>query len=159
MKDQYPYLAEREADIRRAVTTETEAFERTLERGLQQFEQVASRSRTEIPGSDAFKLHDTFGFPLELTLELAAERGLSVDTDGFAAAMASQRERSRGAAVNRWTDLRSLPRSEFTGYDRIDDEATVLSLRRDGAEVPEAFEGDEVEVYLDRTPFYAEAGC
>src|SRR5438132_6228961 len=72
--------------------------------------------------------------------------------------MAGQRERSRGAAVNRWTDLRSLPRSDFTGYDRTADEGAVLAMRRDGADVQDAAEGDEVEVYLDRSPFYAEAG-
>jgi alanyl-tRNA synthetase len=158
MREQYPYLAERQADIRDAVAAEADAFNRTLERGVQQFEQIASRNDRQISGSDAFKLHDTFGFPLELTLELAAERGLSVDPEGFAAAMAAQRERSRGAAVGRWTDLRALPRSEFTGFERLADEGTVLALRRDGAEVPEAVEGDEVEVYLDRSPFYPEAG-
>ena len=158
MREQYPYLTERQADIRDAVAAEADAFNRTLERGVQQFEQIASRNDRHIPGSDAFKLHDTFGFPLELTLELAAERGLSVDQEGFAAAMAAQRERSRGAAVRRWTDLRALPRSEFTGYERVEDEGTVLALRRDGAEVREAVEGDEVEVYLDRSPFYPEAG-
>jgi alanyl-tRNA synthetase len=158
MKEQYPYLPARQADIRQAIAGEAEAFDRTLERGVQQFEQVASRNGGQIPGGDAFRLHDTFGFPLELTLELAAERGLSVDTDGFRAAMAAQRERSRSAVVNRWTDLRALPSSEFTGYERTEDEGTVLALRRDGAEVPTAAEGDEVEVYLDRSPFYAEAG-
>jgi alanyl-tRNA synthetase len=158
MREQYPYLTERQAHIRDAVAAEADAFNRTLERGVQQFEQIASRNDGQIPGSDAFKLHDTFGFPLELTLELAAERGLSVDGEGFAAAMAAQRERSRGAAVRRWTDLRALPRSEFTGYELLEDECTVLALRRDGAEVPEAVEGDEVEVYLDRSPFYPEAG-
>jgi alanyl-tRNA synthetase len=158
MREQYPYLAEREADIRGAVAAEAEAFGRTLERGVQQFEQVASRGLREIPGSEAFKLHDTFGFPLEMTLELAEERGLGVDRDGFEAAMAAQRERSRGTTVHRWSDLKSLPPSEFTGDDSLEVEAAVLAIRRDGAAVEEAAEGDEVEVYLDRTPFYAEAG-
>jgi alanyl-tRNA synthetase len=158
MKEQYPYLVERESAIREAVAAEQESFNRTLERGMELFEQIAARHRIEIPGGEAFRLHDTFGFPLELTRELAQERGLAVDEAGFAAAMEEQRSRSRGAAVRRWADLKSLPSSEFVGYDRLTAEATVLGLRRGGGEAQEASEGDEVEVYLDVSPFYAESG-
>jgi alanyl-tRNA synthetase len=158
MVGQYPYLAERERDIREAVAAEQEAFERTLERAMEVFEQLAARPGSEIAGADAFRLHDTFGMPLELTRELAEERGLTVDDAGFQAAMAEQRERSRRTTRRRLTDLKGLPQSAFAGYDELATEATVLALRRDGVEVPEAAEGDEVEVYLDRTPFYAESG-
>lgn len=158
MRDQYPYLAQRELDAREAIAAEQDAFNRTVERGIELFEQLASRPGKEIAGSDAFRLHDTFGFPLELTRELAEERGLAVDEEGFAAAMAQQRERSRQAQGRHWTGLKTMPTSDFVGYDRLQAEATVVALRRDEAEVPEASQGDEVEVYLDCTPFYAESG-
>ena len=158
MRDQYPYLDQRERDAREAIATEQDAFNRTVERGIELFEQLASRHGREIPGGDAFRLHDTFGFPLELTRELAAERGLTVDQDGFAAAMAEQRQRSRQARQHRWTDLTALPTSDFVGYEQLQAEASVAALRRDGTDVVEAEEGEEVEVYLDRTPFYAESG-
>jgi len=158
MRDQYPYLAQHEPDAREAIAAEQDAFNRTVERGIELFEQLASRPGQEIAGSDAFRLHDTFGFPLELTRELAEERGLAVDEQGFAAAMAEQRERSRQGRQRHWTGLKAMPASDFVGYDRLQAEATVVALRHDEAEVPEAREGDEVEVYLDRTPFYAEAG-
>jgi alanyl-tRNA synthetase len=158
MRDQYPYLAQRESDAREAIAAEQDAFNRTVERGIELFEQLASRPGKEIAGSDAFRLHDTFGFPLELTRELAEERGLAVDEEGFAAAMAEQRDRSRRTQQHHWTGLKTLPASDFVGYDRLQAEATVVALRHDGAEVLEAKEGDEVQVYLDRTPFYAESG-
>src|SRR5262249_19233105 len=117
MRDQYPYPLERQRDVQEAVAAEQEAFNRTLERGVELFEQLAGRGGPTIPGGDAFRLHDTFGFPLELTRELAAERGLAVDEDGFAEAMAAQRERSRKASVAaRWSDLKGLTASEFVGY-------------------------------------------
>jgi alanyl-tRNA synthetase len=158
MRDQYPYLLERERDVRQAIAAEQEAFDRTMERGVELFEQLAAGHREQIPGDDAFRLHDTFGFPLELTRELAEERGLTVDQEGFAEAMAQQRERSRRATGRRWADLKGLPTSEFVGYADLRVNAVVVGLRRDGVEVPHAREGDEVEVYLDRTPFYAESG-
>jgi alanyl-tRNA synthetase len=158
MRDQYPYLVEREPDVHEVIAAEQEAFNRTLERGVELFGQLADRHGAEIPGADAFRLHDTFGFPLELTRELAAERGLTVDEDGFAAAMAEQRDRSRRSQGRRLTDLKGLPTSEFVGYSELRVDVTVVGLRRDGVEVERAREGDEVEVYLDRTPFYAESG-
>ena len=158
MRDQYPYLDQRERDARDAIAVEQDAFNRTVERGIELFEQLASRPDKEIPGTDAFRLHDTFGFPLELTRELAAERGLGVDEEGFAAAMAEQRQRSRQARQHHWTDLTTVPTSDFVGYEQLRAEATVVALRRDSADVLEAREGDEVEVYLDRTPFYAKSG-
>jgi alanyl-tRNA synthetase len=158
LREQYPSLVERERDVREAVAAEQDAFARTLERGIEVFEQLAAGEGGAIAGADAFRLHDTFGIPLELTRELAAERGLAVDEAGFAAAMEEQRARSRRSSGRRLTDLKGLPASEFVGYTDLAAEATVLALRRDGAEVAEATEGDEVDVYLDRTPFYAESG-
>jgi alanyl-tRNA synthetase len=158
MREQYPSLAEREAEIRDAVRAESDAFGRTLERGLEQFERLVAQHGGTIPGDEAFKLHDTFGFPIEMTVELAEERGLTVDRDGFDVAMAAQRERSRRTVSHSWTDLRSLPRSEFVGYTQLEADARVVTMRRAGTEVSEAREGDEIELYLDVTPFYAESG-
>ena len=157
-KDHYPELAERERFITETIEAEAERFARTLEQGMEQFEKVASRGGDQVSGADAFRLHDTFGFPLELTRELAAERGLQVDEEGFRSEMAVQRQRSRRAIPSQWTQARDLPRSEFTGYRELSSETNVLALRREGSTVENAREGDAVEVFLERTPFYAESG-
>ncbi|HEX6489709.1 MAG TPA: alanine--tRNA ligase [Candidatus Dormibacteraeota bacterium] len=153
-QDQYPDLGRAAtADV---VPLEVQRFERSLEQGMERFEKLAEAGA--IGGVDAFALHDTFGFPFELTLELAEERSLPVDEAGFYAAMTAQRERSRQIVKGRWSEARGLPRAEFTGYHELESDARVELIRRDGEEVGEAVEGDEVEVYLDRTPFYAEQG-
>ena len=157
-KDHYPELAERERFITETIEAEAERFARTLEQGMEQFEKVASRGGNVVSGADAFRLHDTFGFPLELTRELASERGLQVDEEGFRSEMAVQRQRSRRAIPSQWTQARDLPKSEFTGYHELSAETNVLALRREGSTVENAREGDAVEVFLERTPFYAESG-
>lgn len=153
-RDRYPDLGARHHE--EVVRDEVTRFERSLEQGMEIFDRVAAGGT--VSGADAFRLHDTFGFPFELTKELADERGIAVDEPGYRAAMDQQRQRSRQIVKGRWAELRGLPRSEFTGYRELESEASVLALRRDGEDVPEAAEGDEVEVFLDRTPFYAEAG-
>ncbi len=125
---------------------------------MEQFEKVASRHDKVIAGADAFRLHDTFGFPLELTKELASERGLRVDEEGFKVAMAAQKERSRRELPSRWTLAIDLPKSEFTGYHELTTSTSIVAMRKDGKPVDVAFEGDDVEVFLERTPFYAESG-
>ncbi|HKW60161.1 MAG TPA: alanine--tRNA ligase [Candidatus Dormibacteraeota bacterium] len=155
-KAHYPELKDRERFIAETIDTEAGRFARTLDQGMDQFEKVASRGA--ISGPDAFRLHDTFGFPLELTRELATERGLRIDEEGFSAEMALQRERSRRAIPHRWELAKDIPKSEFTGYRELQTETKVIAVRRDGADVDIAREGDEVEVFLERTPFYAESG-
>jgi alanyl-tRNA synthetase len=155
----YPELKAREAYITGAVQAEIGRFERTLDQGMDQFEKVAASHPEVMPGDDAFRLHDTFGFPLELTRELAAERGIEVDEAGFKVAMAAQRERSRGVSKNRWMDLKALPRgATFVGDPPKVHDTSIIGIRRAGHSVEAAFEGDEVEVYLRETPFYAESG-
>jgi alanyl-tRNA synthetase len=154
--DHYPELKDRERFIVETIDTEAERFARTLEQGMEQFEKVAARGA--IAGADAFRLHDTFGFPLELTRELAAERNLRIDDEGFQSEMALQRERSRRAIPNRWALAKDLPKSEFTGYQELTTETKIVAIRRDGDGVEAAGEGDEVEVFLGRSPFYAESG-
>ncbi|HVB78152.1 MAG TPA: alanine--tRNA ligase [Candidatus Nitrosotalea sp.] len=158
MQDQYPHLSLRRALIEETVEAESRRFASTLAQGMEIFESLAGGDG-RIAGDDAFRLHDTFGFPLALTRELAEERGGSVDEAGFAAAMDRQRERSRAQTRQGWApDLRSLPRCRFTGYDTETTATRVSALRREGVAVSSASEGDELEVYLQESPFYAESG-
>src|SRR2546430_2695815 len=125
---------------------------------MEQFEKVASRGAKEVAGADAFRLHDTFGFPLELTRELAAERGMVLDEDGFRAEMELQRQRSRRDLPRGWRAVKDLPRSQFIGYRELTTETKLVALHRNGSPIESAREGDAVEVFLERTPFYAESG-
>jgi len=154
----YPELEQRSAAIAEVVRGESDRFQRTLEQGMEQFEKVTSRGAKTVSGTDAFRLHDTFGFPLELTRELATERGMQVDEDGFRAEMALQRERSRRGVPHQWALAKDIPKSAFTGYRELVTQTKVVALRRGGSSADAAREGDEVEVFLERTPFYAESG-
>jgi alanyl-tRNA synthetase len=157
-KDQYPELKDRETFITEAVDAESNRFARTLEQGMEQFEKVAARGAKTVSGVDAFRLHDTFGFPLELTREMAHERGIEVDEEEFRTAMAAQRERSRRAMPQQWSVAKDLPQSKFTGYQELVTETKLIAIRLDGAGVEVAREGDSVEVFVERSPFYAESG-
>ena len=157
-RDHYGELKQRERLIAEVIDAESDRFARTLEQGMDQFEKIASRGGRTISGVDAFRLHDTFGFPLELTRELAAERGLEVDDEGFRREMALQRERSRRGVPRTLAEVKDLPKSEFTGYHELKTETKVTAIRRGGAVVEAWREGDDVEVFLERTPFYAESG-
>ena len=158
MGSSYPELKEQEAAIREAINSEETRFQRTLEQGMEMFERLVAKYAQTIPGAEAFKLHDTFGVPIDLTSELAQERGIQVDEEGFLAAMAGQRERSRSGVSKQAAVARDLPRSEFTGYEELVTESPVAALRRNGEPAEVAAEGDLVEVFLQRSPFYAESG-
>ena len=158
MGSPYPELKEQEAAIREAINSEETRFQRTLEQGMEMFERLVAKYPQTIPGAEAFKLHDTFGVPIDLTSELAQERGIQVDEEGFLAAMAGQRERSRSGVSKQAAVARDLPRSEFTGYEELVTESPVAALRRNGEPAEVAAEGDLVEVFLQRSPFYAESG-
>jgi alanyl-tRNA synthetase len=157
-KDHYPELREREKHVVEVVQAESDRFNRTLEQGMEQFEKIAAQHSKTIPGVDAFRLHDTYGFPLELTRELAAERGIAVDEESFRAAMEEQRARSRRGTPQGWALAKDLPKSEFTGYGELTTASSVVALRMNDKPVEAAGEGDVVEVFLERTPFYAESG-
>ncbi|MGH7759852.1 MAG: alanine--tRNA ligase [Candidatus Dormibacteraceae bacterium] len=157
-KAHYPELQQSEKHIIEVVRTESDRFNRTLEQGMEQFEKIATQHAKTIPGVDAFRLHDTYGFPLELTRELAAERSIEVDEEGFRAAMEEQRARSRRGTPQGWALAKDLPRSEFTGYRELTTASKVVALRRQDEPAEVAGEGDPVEVFLERTPFYAESG-
>src|SRR5919109_695470 len=157
-----PELRENESFVRQVAASEEERFSATLKQGLVLFQQARERAvGGSITGDDAFKLSDTFGFPLQLTEELASDAGLSVDTDSFGELLEGQRRRAREAAkkVAVGLDAGAAPPTEFVGYERLDDDGTVSRLLdEENHEVAAAEEGDDVRIFLDRTPFYAEAG-
>ncbi len=172
MGPQYPELQRDAGRISTTAVNEEASFLQTLRTGTEMFDvAVADIRRTggkQLPGDKAFQLHDTFGFPIDITLEMAAEQGLDVDESGFRRLMKEQRERakadarSRKAGITPLTAYREvLDRSgltQFTGYTETVTEGTVTGVLRDGALVPAAESGDEIEIVLDRTPFYAEGG-
>ncbi len=172
MAPQYPELNDQVNRIRQVAVGEEAAFLQTLRTGTTIFDtavaDVRSGGGTTLPGDQAFALHDTYGFPIDLTLEMAAEQGLEVDEAGFRRLMGQQRERAkadsqaRKAGVTAITAYRDILQAggttTFTGYDQSATESTVIGIVKDAETVPAARVGDHVEVVLDRTPFYAEAG-
>jgi alanyl-tRNA synthetase len=171
MGDAYPEIVEHHDLVRRIVIAEEERFGHTLRQGLAYLESAIERARAvgtdHIDGVEAFTLHDTFGFPLELTSEIAAEAGISVDTGAFDAEMEAQRARGRAAVKDEswatyggvYSELaRELGALEFCGYEKDDVQAKVVAIIVDGARVDEAPEGTRLEVVLDTTPFYGEQG-
>jgi alanyl-tRNA synthetase len=178
MGPSYPELVSDFDRIHRIAVAEETAFNRTLASGSRLFEEAASATKasgaTVLSGTDAFTLHDTYGFPLELTLEMAAEAGLSVDQQGFRGLMAEQRQRAKADAAARkqahadlsaYRDLIDAGPTEFTGFDELTSEARILGIFVDGRRVPVVTHGANgspapvrVELVLDRTPLYAESG-
>ena len=171
MGEVFPELRRQRETILRALRAEEESFSATLDRGLHLFEEVVrdlkARQETLFPGDKAFKLYDTFGFPLDLTMLMAAEQGLAVDRVQFDERMEEQRVRARAAHEEKMlkadadlvADLvkRGL-KSEFTGYDQLEDESELLAILSSGQFCQELAEGQEGEILLARTPFYAESG-
>ena len=165
----YPALAKARDGIVEMAEREEMRFRRTLESGhsllASQLEELEPGSTLE--GETAFKLHDTFGFPVELTEEIASERGLTVDRPGFEAAMAQQRARARaarraeaeGEVEEEYLELfDERGPTSFIGYEALDASAEIIAMLRDGEPIQSASEGEEVEVFFDTTPFYAESG-
>jgi alanyl-tRNA synthetase len=172
MGPQYPQLRADAARVDAVAVAEEAAFLQTLRTGTSVFDTAVSQAKAagepSISGSKAFALHDTYGFPIDLTLEMAAEQGLTVDAEGFDRLMAEQRQRAKADArakktghvdVSAYRDvLDSAGPSDFTGYDEVLSEGAVRGLLRAGAAVGSAGAGEEIELVLDRTPFYAEGG-
>ena len=168
----WPELVAQRSLIEQVVASEEESFSRTLRQGSTLLEGAIRRTRDQggarLAGDTAFQLHDTYGFPYELTLEAAAEAGLDVDADRFQELMDDQRRRAKEARRELDTDLRRLEsyrdlssrhgRTTFVGYETTTAEGRILGLLADGEELAAAGEGDQVELILDRTPFYAEGG-
>jgi alanyl-tRNA synthetase len=172
MGPQYPELVTDQSRIQKVAIAEEESFLQTLKSGTQIFDTAATEIKSGggkvLSGDAAFKLHDTYGFPIDLTLEMATEQGLEVDADGFRRLMKEQKDRAKAdskAKKSGHTDLTEYRRiadeqglSEFIGYASIESEAKVRGLLIDGKSSMSASEGDEIEIVLDRTPFYAEGG-
>jgi alanyl-tRNA synthetase len=161
--DVYTELRENEAFVLQVATSEEDRFAATLRQGLQLFEKAVGQNeeRKVLSGDDAFKLSDTFGFPLQLTEELAAEAGLEVDVDRFAELLEEQRKRARGAAkkVPIGVDAGAVPPTEFVGYQHLEADAKIVAmLDGESRELPVAEEGEDVRVFLNVSPFYAEGG-
>jgi alanyl-tRNA synthetase len=172
MGPQYPELVSESSRIHEVAQAEERAFLSTLRTGTTLFESAAAEVRhaggSELSGERAFQLHDTYGFPIDITLEMAAEQGLTVDEEGFRRLMGEQRQRAKADAQARKTGAANLSgyrdvardtgETEFTGYDEVRTAGEVRGILRDGEPAPAAVEGDDVEIVLDRTPFYAEGG-
>ncbi|QPM89487.1 alanine--tRNA ligase [Pseudooceanicola algae] len=169
MGEAYPELRQGQAMIEETLELEETRFRQTLDRGLKLLddELAGLPEGAELPGQSAFKLYDTYGFPLDLTQDALREKGRTVDTDGFDTAMAEQKAKARaawsgsGEAVDAtiWFDLRDKHgATEFLGYDTETAEGQILALVRDGAALTSASEGDAVTLVLNQTPFYGESG-
>ena len=172
MAPQYPELNDEASRIGSISVQEEAAFLQTLKTGTQIFDMAAAEVRSNgagvLPGEQAFALHDTYGFPFDLTLEMAREQGLDVDEAGFRRLMSEQRERAKADARSRKAGVTSVTAyreilenggtTGFTGYVEVATEGVITGILRDGAVVPVAREGEHVEIVLNRTPFYAEAG-
>ncbi|MDR2012115.1 MAG: alanine--tRNA ligase, partial [Rhodanobacter sp.] len=164
MGEAYPELPAARELVERALKAEEERFGETLEQGMKMFEDVAAKSGKTIPGEAAFRLYDTYGFPIDLTADIARERGLAVDMAGFETAMEQQRERARSASqfdskATLPADIASaLAPTQFLGYQTPAADGRVLAIVRDGRAVDTLASGAEAFVILDRTPFYAESG-
>jgi alanyl-tRNA synthetase len=176
--DDYPELRQRRTQIERVLTHEEESFGRTLNTGMSRFQSLIDDLRRDaapdgerveplvLPGAEAFRLHDTYGFPFDLTVELGREHGIAVDQAGFDAAMEAQRSASRGGAAFKdavrgraelYVSLAGR-KTEFLGYDHTAADASILALVGPDGAIDEVDAGQAVEVILDRTPFYGEAG-
>jgi alanyl-tRNA synthetase len=154
----YPELVERREHVERVLRGEEEAFGRTLVQGVERLEGLLVEGAGRISGEDAFRLHDTYGLPVEITVEVATESGAEVDLAGFEAAMAEQRARSRASVVRPgFEGGAALPGTAFVGYDALEAEAEVVRIG-DLEELPELAAGEGAAVLLDPSPFYAEGG-
>ena len=171
MKGAFPYVADDFERISRIAYAEEKAFLHTIETGTERLEEAVAAAKKDgsnaVSGAEAFALHDTYGFPIDLTLEMAAEAGVKVDEKSFRELMAEQRHRAQADAKAKkgaFADLSELRKlvdergSIFTGYTELRTETHLRAILVDGVSVPAAKAGDKIEVVLDETPFYAEAG-
>jgi len=171
MAGAFPYVADDFERISRIAYAEEKAFLHTIETGTERLEEAVATAKkngsNSVSGAEAFALHDTYGFPIDLTLEMAAEAGVKVDEKAFRELMAEQRHRAQADAKAKkgaFADLSELRKlvdergSIFTGYTELRTETHLRALLKDGVSVPVAKAGDKIEVVLDETPFYAEGG-
>ncbi|GAB6069669.1 alanine--tRNA ligase [Thiomicrorhabdus hydrogeniphila] len=162
MGEAYPELVKEQANVERALKLEEERFAETLENGMKLLEEYISTMQGQtIDGEIAFKLYDTYGFPLDLTADVAREKGLTVDEAGFEKSMEAQRERARSASNFGAQSAGKIDYSgetQFVGYNHDDADSTIMAIFVDGTSVDTITEGTQAIVILDKTPFYAESG-
>lgn len=162
MGEAYPELAIHRARIEAQLLKEEEQFAKTLEQGLKVLEgELAHLEGNVIPGETVFKLYDTYGFPADLTADIARERDLTIDEAGFEKEMAAQRQRARDAgkfAIDYNSIVNVEGETQFDGYDLTQGQGQIIALYKDGEQVDEVHEGDEALIVLNQTPFYAESG-
>ncbi|POP51463.1 alanine--tRNA ligase [Zhongshania marina] len=162
MGEAYPELLARQAQIEKVLLQEEEQFAKTLEQGMKILEQdLENLSGSQIPGDTVFRLYDTYGFPVDLTADIAREKGLSLDLDGFESAMEAQRSRARSASnfkVDLSDELALDGETRFSGYQDLAESGAVTAILRDGQRVSSLKEGDTGIIILDNTPFYGESG-
>ena len=162
MGDAYPELAKARAHVEKVLKKEELRFAETLDQGMEILEgAIEALSGEQIPGEIVFKLYDTYGFPVDLTADIARERSLAIDEEGFEAAMAEQRDRARAAskfAASTEKSIRTEAASEFSGYEGTEASGEIVALYRGGSPVDAMAAGDEGAVILSSTPFYAESG-
>ncbi len=166
----YPALIEKQDYIRKVIQVEEERFDATVDAGLSilhdMIEKAKSEGKSELPAEDAFKLHDTYGFPIDLTIEILEEQGMTTDRDGFDALIQEQKERSREDRkrmgdvgwVSEDLGLDKSLKTEFCGYDTLEETGNVLAIVVDGESTDAVRAGSKLTLVLDRTPFYAEMG-
>ena len=163
----YPELAEKRELIVKVIKTEEETFRRTLDQGFAMLNEIIEKSDVNrISGEDAFKLNDTFGFPIDLIKEVSQEKGMTVDLDGFNKLLKEQKERAKSARKNAgadaWlsdaVDFSGIAKTSFVGYTQLDCDAKILAIVKNGEKVEFGGTDDDVVVVLDTTPFYAESG-
>ncbi len=166
-KGAYPELSEKHDFIKKVINVEEESFIKTIDQGMQMLESIIKNSNSKVvSGKDAFKLNDTYGFPIDLTKEIAIERGMTVDEDEFNSLLEDQKKRARQARKNAGEDawlnndvnLKDINETEFIGYDNRSSESKVLAIIKDSQLISCAKEGEEVTLILDKTPFYAVSG-
>ncbi|MCQ2513586.1 MAG: alanine--tRNA ligase [Ruminococcus sp.] len=163
----YPELAEKKEFITKVIKTEEESFAKTIDQGFKMLQDIIESNDIKVlSGEDAFKLNDTFGFPIDLTREILEEKGIDVDVERFHELLKEQKKRSRDARKNAgadaWisdsTDLSDIAKTEFLGYNDLRIDAKVVAVVKDGERVESVFEGESAVIVLDKTPFYAESG-
>ncbi len=160
MGEAYPELVRAQERVTSTLRQEEERFGETLEHGMAILDAALAGGRRELDGETAFKLYDTYGFPVDLTADIGRERGFTVDMKAFDAAMAAQQERSRAASKFKAGQALEYTgvKTAFRGYDTLSEEGRVIALYREGAPVDRLYAGEAGIVVLDRTPFYAESG-
>ena len=163
----YPELREKQEFVTKLIKVEEENFLNTVEQGMNMLQSIIDRGDVEVlSGEDSFKLHDTFGFPIDLTREILEEKGISVDIDRFYELLAEQKKRSRdmrkNAGADAWisdsTDLTDVAKTEFVGYSENETQAEILAIVKDGERVEAVGEGESAIFVLNKTPFYGESG-